>query len=146
MSSRLLGGYLSGRWYFYSSRSSCRRNEAAFDCEAIVKPDYPISQKNRVIRFYDDFVAERSLVPSAAATGNALSASGFMIQGRIEIGALLQVFLGVGRGFLVADQGGCAGRQGHGGRDGASGNHGEKIEIHDDNPRRFSWRACLLRP
>ena len=30
------------------ARSSCRRNEAAFDCEAIVRSECVVSLKNRV--------------------------------------------------------------------------------------------------
>ena len=50
-------------------RSSCRRNEAAFECAAVVKPEDSIFQLKRELRFYERCALERSLVPSAAATG-----------------------------------------------------------------------------
>ena len=62
----------------------------------------------------------------------------FVVQSGIEVGALLQVFLGVSRGFFVANHGVGAGWQGHSSGDGRSSDDGEKIEVHCDNPRRFS--------
>ncbi|PWE42721.1 hypothetical protein C9I49_18410 [Pseudomonas prosekii] len=43
--------------------SSCRACEAAFGCEAVVKPVYAVFLKHRVRRFHDCCAAERSLVP-----------------------------------------------------------------------------------
>ena len=51
-----------------SPRSSCRRNEAAFGGEAVAKSDNGVRQLKPVLRIYDDYVPERSLVPSTAAT------------------------------------------------------------------------------
>ena len=67
---------MQGIWVDYKSfhgelrgfRSSCRRNEAAFGGEAVAKSDNGVRQLKPVLRIYDDYVAERSLVPSAAAT------------------------------------------------------------------------------
>ncbi len=50
-------------------RSSCRRNEAAFGCEAVVKPDIEVGQVKPGLRIYGRFATGRSLVPTAAATG-----------------------------------------------------------------------------
>ncbi|MEB0074222.1 hypothetical protein QN369_19655, partial [Pseudomonas sp. CCI1.4] len=36
--------------------------EAAFGCEAVVKSAFPVNQALRVLRFYDRFAIERSLV------------------------------------------------------------------------------------
>jgi len=56
---------------------------------------------------------------------------GFVIQGGVELGALLQVFLGValGVGFFVADFDVGTGWQGNGGRDCRSGDDREEIEV-----------------
>lgn len=64
----------------------------------------------------------------------------------MEVSALLQIFLRIRHGFLVADHGVGAGRQHHSGGDGRSSDDGEQIEVHGNNPRRFSWLACRLRP
>jgi hypothetical protein len=48
--------------------SSCRAREAAFGGVAVVKPYNAVGQTNRVHRIYEDFVLERSLAGSAAAT------------------------------------------------------------------------------
>ena len=50
-------------------RSSCRRNEAASEGKALVKPVIAVYLNDRIVWFYDCFATERSLVPSAAATG-----------------------------------------------------------------------------
>ena len=55
-------------WQKGWSCSSCRRNEAAFGGEAVVKSAGAMHQLNRDHRVCDGFAAERSLVPSAAAT------------------------------------------------------------------------------
>jgi hypothetical protein len=67
----------------------------------------------------------------------------FVIQRGVEVGALLQVFLGValGVGFFVADFNVGAGWQGNGGGNGGSGDYGEEIEVHAGVPR--SQLACL---
>jgi hypothetical protein len=72
-----------------------------------------------------------------------ISVLGFVIQGGVEVGALLQVFLGIalGVGFFAGDFNVGAGWQHHGGGDGGSGNHGEEIEVHGGNPR--VRLACL---
>ncbi|CAI8786903.1 hypothetical protein EMIT0P395_190029 [Pseudomonas sp. IT-P395] len=72
-----------------------------------------------------------------------ISVLGFVIQGGVEVSALLQVFLGValGVGFFAVDFNVGTGWQHHGGGDGGSGNHGEKIEVHGGNPR--VRLACL---
>jgi hypothetical protein len=72
-----------------------------------------------------------------------LSVLGFVIQGGVEVGALLQVFLGIalGVGFFAGDFNVGAGWQHHGGGNGGSGNHGEEIEVHGGNPR--VRLACL---
>ena len=72
-----------------------------------------------------------------------LSVLGFVVQRGVEVGALLQVFLGValGVGFFVADFNVGTGRQGNGGRDGGRGDYGEEIEVHVVIPR--SQLACL---
>jgi hypothetical protein len=70
---------VQGIWVDYKSfhgelrgfRSSCRRNEAAFGGEAVAKSDNGVRQLKPVLRIYDDYVAERSLVPSAAATSGS---------------------------------------------------------------------------
>ena len=65
------GAHLRGVWRIKRRgmlRSSWRRNEAAFGGEAVVKPGTAVCQLNLVLRIYDDYVAERSLVPTAAAT------------------------------------------------------------------------------
>ena len=62
-------------------RSSCRACEAAFGCEAVVKSDDAVFQKNLALRFYDCFAAERSLASSTAATEpNVGFASGYRFQ------------------------------------------------------------------
>ncbi len=43
------------------SRSSCRRNKAAFDCEAIVNPDISVRHIDRDVLFYGGYAPERSL-------------------------------------------------------------------------------------
>ncbi|MEK1842868.1 MAG: hypothetical protein AAAB17_15415, partial [Pseudomonas sp.] len=48
--------------------SSCRACEAAFGCEAVVKPEAAVRQVDRINRIHDCFAAERSLASSAAAT------------------------------------------------------------------------------
>jgi hypothetical protein len=65
------------------------------------------------------------------------SGLGFVIQRGVEVGALLQVFLGValGVGFFAGDFDVGTGWQYHGGRNGGSGDDGEEIEIHGGNPR-----------
>jgi hypothetical protein len=65
------------------------------------------------------------------------SGLGFVIQRGVEVGALLQVFLGValGVGFFVGDFDVGTGWQYHGGRNGGSGDDGEEIEVHGGNPR-----------
>jgi len=50
-------------------RSSCRRNEAAFGGEAVVKLALAFYSVKRRVQVYERFALERSLVPSAAATG-----------------------------------------------------------------------------
>jgi hypothetical protein len=72
-----------------------------------------------------------------------ISVLGFVIQGGVEVGALLQIFLGVtlGVGFFAVDFNVGTGWQYHGGGDGGSGNHGEEIEVHGGNPR--VRLACL---
>ena len=50
-------------------RSSCRRNEAAFGGEAVVKLAFAFYSVKRRVQVYERFALERSLVPSAAATG-----------------------------------------------------------------------------
>ena len=72
-----------------------------------------------------------------------ISGLGFVIQGCVEVGALLQVFRGValGVGFFAADLDAGTGWQGHGGRDSGRGNDGEEIEVHGGIPR--SQLACL---
>ena len=52
--------------------SSCRACEAAFGCEAVVKPELAVCQANRVSRIHDCCAAERSLASSTAATKSAL--------------------------------------------------------------------------
>ena len=54
-------------------RSSCRRNEAAFGGAAVVKSGCAVCQTDIVFSFRDGFAAERSLVPSAAATASFVS-------------------------------------------------------------------------
>jgi hypothetical protein len=72
-----------------------------------------------------------------------ISGLGFVIQGSVEVGALLQVFLGValGVGFFVAYFCAGAGWQCNGSGNGGGGNYGEEIEVHGGNPR--SQLACL---
>ena len=67
-----------------------------------------------------------------------------VIQCGVEVGALLQVFLGVrvGAGFSIADLNAGTGWQSHGSRDSGSSDDGEEIEVHGGNPREFSWLAC----
>jgi hypothetical protein len=81
--------------------------------------------------------------PSAAVVEAKISVLDFVIQGGVEVGALLQVFLGValGVGFFAGDFNVGTGWQYHGGRDGGSGNHREEIEVHGGNPR--VRLACL---
>ena len=61
-------------WFIHQLCSSCRRNEAAFGGKAVVKSDTSVHQKyfgtSEILKtqVYDDYVAERSLRPSAAAT------------------------------------------------------------------------------
>jgi hypothetical protein len=66
-----------------------------------------------------------------------ISGLGFVIQRGVEVGALLQVFLGValGVGFFAGDFDVGTGWQYHGGRNGGSGDNGEEIEVHGGNPR-----------
>ena len=66
-----------------------------------------------------------------------------MIQSGVEVGALLQVFLGValGVGFFLADFNVGAGWQSNGGGDGGSGDYREEIEVHGGIPR--IQLACL---
>ena len=66
-----------------------------------------------------------------------LSVLGFVIQSSVEVGALLQVFLGValGVGFFAVDFNVGAGWQHNGGGDGGSGDNREEIEVHGGNPR-----------
>jgi hypothetical protein len=61
-----------------------------------------------------------------------ISVLGFVIQRGVEVGTLLQVFLGValGVGFFVADFNVGTGWQCNSGRDGGSGDDGEEIEVH----------------
>jgi hypothetical protein len=61
-----------------------------------------------------------------------ISVLGFVIQRGVEVGTLLQIFLGValGVGFFVADVNVGAGWQGYGGGNGGSGDYGEEIEVH----------------
>ncbi|MGF6154652.1 hypothetical protein QFZ84_005671 [Pseudomonas fluorescens] len=54
------------------TRSSCRAREAAFGREAVVKSGNAFSQVNCVCRICEDFVLERSLAGSAAATDRVL--------------------------------------------------------------------------
>ena len=72
-----------------------------------------------------------------------ISVLGFVVQRGVEVGALLQVFLGValGVGFLVADLDTGTGWQGNAGRDSGSGDDGEEVEVHGGIPR--SQLACL---
>jgi hypothetical protein len=51
-----------------AARSSCRACEAAFGCEAVVEAGSALFQAIRVRRICEDFVLERSLAGSAAAT------------------------------------------------------------------------------
>ncbi len=51
------------------ARSSCRACEAAFGCEAVVESGSTFFQAVRVPGIYEDFVLERSLAGSTAATG-----------------------------------------------------------------------------
>jgi len=53
-------------------RSSCRACEAAFGREAVAESDNAFLQVIRVRRICEDFVLERSLAGSAAATGGVL--------------------------------------------------------------------------
>jgi hypothetical protein len=73
----------------------------------------------------------------------AISVLGFVVQRGVEVGTLLQVFLGValGVGFLVADFNVGAGWQGNSGGNGGSGDYGEEIEVHAGVPR--SQLACV---
>ncbi|GID06214.1 hypothetical protein TMM008_34160 [Pseudomonas sp. 008] len=59
------------------ARSSCRAREAAFGGAAVVKSDNAVIQANRIHRTCEDFVLERSLAGSAAAT--ALRSAGYSI-------------------------------------------------------------------
>ena len=72
-----------------------------------------------------------------------ISVLGFVIQRGVEVGALLQVFLGValGVGFFAGDFNVGTGWQCDGGGDGGSGDDGEEIEVHGGNPR--VRLACL---
>ena len=54
-------------------RSSCRRNEAAFGGEAVAKAENDICLTHCTTGLYDGCAAERSLVPSAAATASFVS-------------------------------------------------------------------------
>ena len=74
---------------------------------------------------------------------SACSMLGFVIQRGVEVGALLQIFLGValGVGFFAVDLEVGTGWQNHGGGDGGSGDDGEEIEVHGGNPR--VRLACL---
>ena len=51
--------------------SSCRACEAAFGCEAVVKPELAMCQADHISRTHDCFAAERSLASSTAATASA---------------------------------------------------------------------------
>ena len=81
---------------------------------------------------------------------NQRSLLGFVIQGGIEVGALLQVFLGVGAGAgFFAGQFHTGGRwQGHCGGNGGSGDDREEIEVHVGNPcvRLVEWPGKALEP
>jgi hypothetical protein len=72
-----------------------------------------------------------------------MSGLGFVIQGGVELGALLQVFLGValGVGFFVADFDVGTGWQRNGGGDGRSSDDREQVEVHGGIPR--IQLACL---
>jgi len=80
-----------------------------------------------------------------------------VVQGCVEVGAFLQVLLGVGvDGRLVfLDLGAGMGWQGHGGGNGGRGDHGEKIEVHggyledgglagagEAMDQTYAWGAC----
>ena len=67
MQSQGSGG--AGASVAHMSRSSCRGTKAAFEREAVAKLEHAVFQVDSGIWLDDDFVAERSLVPSAAATG-----------------------------------------------------------------------------
>ena len=75
---------------------------------------------------------------------------GFVVQRSVEVGALLQVFLGValGTGFFFADFNVGTGWQGNGSRDSGSGDNGEEIEVHGGNPcvRLVGWPGKALEP
>ena len=49
--------------------AAVEQREAAFGGEAVVKPDTAVGQVNPGLRICGRFATERSLVPSAAATG-----------------------------------------------------------------------------
>ncbi|CAI8893387.1 hypothetical protein EMIT0215P_30220 [Pseudomonas serboccidentalis] len=74
-----------------------------------------------------------------------ISVLGFVIQRGVEVGALLQVFLGValGVGFFAGDFNVGTGGQRNGGGNGGSGDDGEEIEVHGGNPR--VRLACFAR-
>ncbi len=54
--------------------SSCRRNEAAFGCEATVKSEFEISLAASSVRDYDGFAAGRSLAELVSCYGALTSA------------------------------------------------------------------------
>ncbi len=58
-------------------RSSCRAREAAFGRAAVVKSDNAFLQANHVHRIGEDFVLERSLAGSAAATRGSVKIADF---------------------------------------------------------------------
>ena len=66
-----------------------------------------------------------------------------VIQRRVEMGTLLQVFLGVGTGagFFTGNVHAGSGWQGHGGGNGRSGDDGEEIQINVGDPcvRLIEW-------
>ena len=74
----------------------------------------------------------------------------FVIQGGIEVGTLLQVFLGIGTaaGRFTGHVHAGGGRQGHGGGNSGSGDDGEEVQIHVGNPcvRLVGWPGKALEP
>ena len=50
------------------TRSSCRRDEAAFDDAVVAKSGTGVYPLHPILSIYDRFAIERSLVPSATAT------------------------------------------------------------------------------